>query len=112
MDTRRQSTNNEYLYTEEELKRHPPFRLGIRNDLFNFANGFINRWDQMADRETRSSDLGFDFVGRQTDFEGMIITVTKASVPGMTIKKHELYRKNIQKLTELVDEKIEMVKLP
>ena len=42
----------------------------------------------MADRETRSNDYGFKFIGRQTDFEGMTMTVTKASVRGMTLEQH------------------------
>lgn len=52
------------MFTREDLRKHPPERLKIRNKLVAFAQGFIDRWDEMADRETRSSKYGFDFVAR------------------------------------------------
>ena len=67
----------------------------IRNDLFAFANEHINNWDSYADREFRSNALGFEFVSRQTTFESNTLTVSKASVPGLTLAQHAYYRENI-----------------
>ena len=67
----------------------------IRNDLIAFAKEHINNWDSYADREFSSIDLGFEFVSRQTTFESNTLTVSKASVPGLTLAHHAYYRENI-----------------
>ena len=67
----------------------------IRNDLIAFAKEHINNWDSYADREFSSNDLGFEFVSRQTTFESNTLTVSKASVPGLTLAHHAYYRENI-----------------
>lgn len=94
--------------SEEEACKYPPERLKIKQELVNFARSFLARWDEMAGRETKSNSLGFDFVGRQTDHDGMVVTVAKASVPGLTLDMHRKYRENVHNLTQLVDEKIRM----
>ena len=36
----------------------------IRDELIVFANGFLENWENYADKEFRSNDLGFEFVSR------------------------------------------------
>ena len=67
----------------------------IRNDLIAFATEYINNWDSYADREFRSNNLGFEFASRQTSFESNTLTVSKATVPGLTLAQHAYYRENI-----------------
>ena len=97
---------------DEERHSHPSNRIQIRNSLVSLAQSFINRWDEFANRETRSNKYGFNFVARQTEFEGLSLAVTKASVPGLKVDMHQHYRENIHKLTPLIDEKITMVPCP
>ena len=35
-----------------------------RDELIVFANGFLENWENYADKEFRSNDLGFEFVSR------------------------------------------------
>ena len=67
----------------------------IRNSLISFAKEHIDNWDSYADREFRSSELGFEFVSRQTTFESNTLTVSKATVPGLTLEQHAYYRANV-----------------
>ena len=78
-----------------ELDRVTIARDQIRNSLIAFAKEHINNWDSYADREFRSSDLGFEFASRQTTFEDNTLTVSKATVPGLTLAHHAYYRENI-----------------
>ena len=36
----------------------------VRDELIGFANGFLENWDNYADKEFRSNDAGFEFVSR------------------------------------------------
>ena len=67
----------------------------IRDELIVFANGFLENWENYADKEFRSNELGFEFVSRQTLHEGLVMTVSKASVPGFTLEQHAYYRANM-----------------
>ena len=49
------------------------------------ARSYIDNWDYYAKKETRSNKLGFDFVARQTEHEGVTCTISKVKVPGMTL---------------------------
>ena len=60
-------------------------RIHIRDELVAFAQTHIDAWDSYADKEYTSSDFGFNFTSRQTEHNGMILTVAKASVPGLTM---------------------------
>ena len=67
----------------------------VRDELITFAKGFEANWESYADKEFRSNELGFEFVSRQTVHEGLTMTVSKASVPGLTLEQHAYYRANI-----------------
>ena len=76
---------DEELPAQNEVEEVLSPRDMIRNDLIAFATEHINNWDNYADREFRSNDLGFEFASRQTTFETNTLTVSKASVPGLTL---------------------------
>ena len=71
----------------------------MRDDLIAFAQGFIDNWNRYGDRETKSNQYGFQFVARQTEYEGHVMTVTKAFIPGCTIEHHARYREKYSELT-------------
>ena len=75
----------------------------IRDELIEFATGFLGGWESYADKEFRSNELGFEFVSRQTLHEGLVMTVSKASVPGLTLEQHAHYRANIPTLMPKLD---------
>ena len=75
-------------------------------ELVTFAQSYIDRWDEFADAEFTSSEFGFDFTSRQTDYNGNILTVSKASVPGLTHEKHGYFRDNIKTMLPSMDDKI------
>ena len=59
-------------------------------ELCALAQSYIDRWDSLTGtdcNEFKSSDFGFDFVSRQViDEEDHIFTISKASVPGLTLE--------------------------
>ena len=40
---------------------HPPHRTKVREYLIDFANNFIKKWDEFADKETISGKYGYRF---------------------------------------------------
>lgn len=70
-------------------------RTVIRDELRAFAESHIAKWDDYANKEFRCSDHGFDYVSRQTEHNGCILTVAKAIVPGFTLEMHRTFREDI-----------------
>lgn len=71
-------------------------RAHIRQKLKDLAEQHIANWDNYADKEFTNSDHGFNFTSRQVKHsEGVILTVSKADVPGMTLEDHKFFRDNI-----------------
>ena len=78
----------------------------IRDELIAFSNEHINNWDNL-ENEFASNELGFDFVSRQTYYEGNILTVSKAAmVPGLTTDKHAQYRENLTTEAVKLDDRV------
>ena len=84
----------------------------IRDELCVFAQQHIDSWDSYADKEFRSSEFGFDFVSRQTEHEGNTLTVSKASVPGLTVEMHANFRENLVTMLPKLDERVSIVDCP
>ena len=72
----------------------------------------MDNWNSYADREFRSSEFGFDFVSRQTDYNGLTLTVAKANVPGLTLDKHRNFRENLKTMLPMLDDKVSIVDCP
>ena len=89
-----------------------PAREQCRDELIAFAKTHIDAWDSYADRETVSDALGFSFVSRQTDYNNCTLTVSKATVPGLTLEKHQYFRDNIATQIPKMDEKVSCVACP
>ena len=87
-------------------------RTAIRDELVAFAQTHINAWESYADKEFTSSDLGFNYVSRQTEHNGLTLTVSKASIPGLTLDQHRTYRADIINQVPKLDSKITMVQIP
>ena len=84
----------------------------IKNELVALAQEQIGNWDNYADREFRSSEYGFEFVSRQTDYQGATLTVSKATVPGLTLDKHREFRENFAARQSALDDKLTIVECP
>ena len=84
----------------------------MRDELCALAQTHINAWDSYADREFRSNEYGFDFTSRQTDYAGVILTVSKASVPGLTLDDHRHFRENLCTMIPKIDKKITVTDCP
>lgn len=84
----------------------------IRNELIAFAQSYIDNWDQYGDKEFQSSEYGFDFVSRQTEYNGNILTIAKASVPGFTLEMHRNFRDNIPTMIPKLDDRVTIVECP
>jgi len=67
----------------------------VKQELLAFAQQHLNNWDNYADREFRSNDLGFEFTSRQTEENGLTVTVSKSVVPGFTLENHRAFRENL-----------------
>ena len=89
-----------------------PAREQIRNELIALAQSHIENWEQYADKEFCSSEYGFDFVSRQSEHAGNILTVSKAFVPGLTLDMHRTYRENIKNLLPKIDDRVTIVECP
>ena len=88
-------------------------RAHIKQKLKTMADEHIGKWDQYADREFKNSDHGFDFTSRQVLLgEGIILTVSKATVPGLTLDDHKFFRDNIVAMLPKLDEKLSVSDLP
>ena len=83
----------------------------IRDSLAAFANQHIAAFDTYGNEYT-SSDLGFDFVSRQTDYEGCTLTVSKATVPGLTLDQHHNFRENLMTMVPMLDDRITLIECP
>ena len=84
----------------------------IKAELCAFAQSHLDAWESYADQEFRSNEYGFDFVSRQTEYNGNILTVSKANVPGLTLDKHRHFRENIATMLPAMDDKITIVDCP
>ena len=84
----------------------------MRDELIALAQTHIDAWDSYANREFRSNEYGFEFVSRQTDFANVILTVSKASVPGLTLDQHRNFRENLCTLIPKIDSKITVTDCP
>lgn len=51
-------------------------------------------------------------MSRQTDYEGCILTVSKASVPGLTLEKHRVFRENKHVLVPKIEDRLSFTLLP
>ena len=67
----------------------------MRNHLIALAKSFIERWDEFADNEKVSKRFGFNFIARQTEYDGMTVTVAKSTVIGMTPDHLRRYNERI-----------------
>ena len=67
----------------------------IRDQLTALAEQQLARWDEFADKEFTSNELGFDYTSRQGDYNGHIITLARASIPGLTLEQHRTFRDNL-----------------
>ena len=84
----------------------------VREELIALAHHHIDRWDEYADREFRSNEFGFEFVSHQTNYNNCTLTVSKASVPGLTLEKHKHFRENIVSLLPKMDDRLTIVPCP
>ena len=84
----------------------------IQNDLIAIAEQHIANWDNYADRETTSNQYGFEFASRQTDYENCVMTVAKASVPGLTLEQHRAFRDNLATQQAKIEDKLTVVEIP
>ena len=73
----------------------PNSREEHKQALVALAEQHIANWDSYAAKEFTSEEYGFGFTSRQTDHEGLILTVSKATVPGLTLEHHRFFRENI-----------------
>ena len=83
----------------------------IRDQLVAFATEHINNFDSYQNEFT-SNELGFDFISRQTMYEGCTLTVSKASVPGLTIDMHRNFRENMKTMVPKLDDRLELIDCP
>ena len=88
----------------------PRSQVGL--DLEALAESFLAKWDEYADREWTSSEYGFDFVSRQTEFEGNIWTLAKAFVPELTLDDIAHFRENMVDMIPLFDDRLSVVDCP
>ena len=88
-------------------------RAHIRQKLKDLAEQHIANWDNYSDKEFTSSEHGFTFTSRQTKHsEGVILTVSKADVPGLSMDDHKFFRDNIIQMLPKLDEKLSVTDLP
>lgn len=80
---------------QKMVEAAPTSRDQIKNELLALATQHIDNWDNYASREFSSSEFGFNFVSRQTDHEDSILTVSKATVPGLTLENFATFRANL-----------------
>jgi len=83
-----------------------------RDELIAFAKTHIDAWDSYADRETVKDDFGFHFVSRQTTYNSCTLTVSKATVPGLTLEKHQYFRENVVTQIPKIGENVTCVACP
>ena len=83
-----------------------PARQQIRDELVALAQTHINNWDSYASREFVSEECGFRFTSRQCDADGLTMTVSKATVPGLTLEQHRFFRENLMTQIPKMDDKI------
>ena len=84
----------------------------IKDELLAMATQHIDNWDNYASREFSSSEFGFNFISRQTDHEGSILTVSKATVPGLTLENHATFRANLPDQLSKMDPKLSISECP
>ena len=68
----------------------------IQAELKAFAEEQLAKWDQCADKEFKCSDHGFEYTSRQTEYNGCLMTMAKANVPGLTLEQHRAFREDLQ----------------
>ncbi len=90
----------------------PNSREEHRQALVALAEKHIANWDSYASREFTSEEYGFAFTSRQTDHENLILTVSKATVPGLTLEHHRFFRENIETQLPKMDSKLSIKALP
>lgn len=56
--------------------------------------------------------MGFEYESRATEYQGNILTVTKASVPGLSVEQHRRYRENLKTYVPQLNDKLSVVELP
>ena len=89
-----------------------PARQQARDELAALAQQHIDNWDSYASREFVSEELGFRFTSRQCDVNGLIMTVSKATVPGLTLEQHRFFRENLITQIPKMDDKISCIDCP
>ena len=70
------------------------------------ARSYLDNWDQYAEKEKISNELGFDFAARQTQRDGLPVTIVKAKIDGMTVEQHEHFNQNRQTMIPLIEDKV------
>ena len=81
----------------------------IKNELIALAQEQINNWDNYADRQFQSNEYGFEFTSRQTDYNGLTMTISKAEVPNLTLEKHRQFRENFAERAKNLDDKLTLI---
>ena len=84
----------------------------VKADLLALANEHIGKWEQYADKEFVSNEYGFTFTSRQTELNGITLTVSKATVPGLTLDMHRQFRANLATVMPKMDDKLKIVECP
>ena len=87
-------------------------RIAIRDELKAFAQSHIDNWESYAGKAFTSDDYGFHFESRQTEYNGNILTVAKAHVPGLTTEMHRVYRNDLVNNVPKLDDKLSAVTIP
>ena len=87
-------------------------RVQIRDELKAFAQTHIDNWESYAGKTFTSNDYGFQFESRQTEYNGCILTVSKAHVPGLTTEMHRVYRSDLANNIPKLDEKLSITIIP
>ena len=65
----------------------------IVDSLIQMAEEYTDKFDSMDYGEFKSPRI--DLTARQCLHDNMVLTVTKANVPGLTIQKYKDYRQNM-----------------
>ena len=84
----------------------------VKADLLALANEHIGNWEQYADKEFTSNEYGFTYTSRQTELNGITLTVSKATVPGLTLDMHRQFRSNLATIMPKMDDKLKIVECP
>ena len=63
-------------------------------------------------KEFTSNEYGFTYTSRQTELNGITLTISKATVPGLTLDMHRQFRSNLGTIMPKMDDKLKIVECP